>query len=364
MSYSVSTYGMMPFQLDTFERVVSNYNNTKPIVSKYHTTEDDIRPIGDRGRKYERIMKFSPTCYALCDGGEGDNKCFPQYARHSEIHSAEITLQFAPIVWTRHKDHDTIRIRNGSGDYAHVSRYSFIGRAVPMSMRVTISNGKQYVEVGDWKNGDYSKKYLLAKSPYHQRRGDSFKEFNEYEGHRYLTFKVAHGSNTFELIGHKYIFHNKKFAVDKETKSKYKTQLNNFWEHLCATAPLFNTTFGSGSNWGVSSDVMRDSRDEVKEYCKKFDTRTDTQNYNPYQRREGYFHHYYPLACLDEILNDEEHVLRLNLIKEILYDIPKLTECSTKEDAHKCRAKFNSWFNTHMNFSKLVKDEHVTKEKV
>ena len=362
MSHSVSTYGMMPFQLDTFDKVVSEYNNTKPIISRYHTIKDDIRPIRDRNRKYERIMKFSQTCYALLDGGEGDNKCFPQYLGDKDkIHSNEVTFAFAPIVWTRHKDHDTIRIRNGSGEYAHNSRYSFLGRAVPNSMYVSISNGKQYVGVRE-------NKYLLPKSEYHQR----VERIEEYVGHRYLTFKVAHGSmaNLFELIGHKYIFHNKKFAVDKETKSKYKTQLDNFWEHLCATAPLFNTTFGRGSDWQVSSNVMHDAHEEVQEYCKKFEEELRAKGfikqgiYNPYQRREGWFHNYYPVACLDEILNDDEHTLRLNLIKEVLYDIPKLTECSTKEDAQKCRAKFNSWFNTHMGWLKEVSAEYVTEEKV
>ena len=52
----------------SFKDVVKHYENIKPLVSKLHTREDDIRPIGDRNRKWERIVKVSRNCYALSDG--------------------------------------------------------------------------------------------------------------------------------------------------------------------------------------------------------------------------------------------------------------------------------------------------------
>ena len=71
--YGVSQYGMSRFGLNSFEQVEACYNNTKPIISKNQTLQHDIRPIGDRGRKWERIAKVSDTCYMLLNGELGDN---------------------------------------------------------------------------------------------------------------------------------------------------------------------------------------------------------------------------------------------------------------------------------------------------
>ena len=71
--YGVSQYGMSRFGLNCFEQVEACYNNTKPIISKNQTLQHDIRPIGDRGRKHERIAKVSDTCYMLLNGELGDN---------------------------------------------------------------------------------------------------------------------------------------------------------------------------------------------------------------------------------------------------------------------------------------------------
>ena len=46
----------------SFDDVVKHYESIKPLVSKLHTREDDIRPIGDRNRKHERIVKISRNC--------------------------------------------------------------------------------------------------------------------------------------------------------------------------------------------------------------------------------------------------------------------------------------------------------------
>ena len=62
----------------SFHEVAKHYNSIKPLVSKLHTREDDIRPIGDRARKHERIVKISNNCYALSDGYHyGDDKFYP-----------------------------------------------------------------------------------------------------------------------------------------------------------------------------------------------------------------------------------------------------------------------------------------------
>ena len=147
--YGVSQYGMSRFGLNGFEHVKICYNNTKPIISKNQTLQHDIRPIGDRGRKHERIAKVSDTCYMLLNGELGDNATwYYKYEDDHQLHPIQdvsVTLTFAPIVWTRHDGYDTIRIRNGSGHYAHNSRYSFLSRCLPSDMHAIIGDGKQYV---------------------------------------------------------------------------------------------------------------------------------------------------------------------------------------------------------------------------
>ena len=49
----------------------AKYNSTKPVISKNHTLEQDIRPIGERRYKWQRIKKLSDTCYAFLDGYRG-----------------------------------------------------------------------------------------------------------------------------------------------------------------------------------------------------------------------------------------------------------------------------------------------------
>lgn len=55
-------------RFDSFNEVVSWYERTRPMVSKHHTLAHDVRPIGDRKRKWERIKKIDENTYALLDG--------------------------------------------------------------------------------------------------------------------------------------------------------------------------------------------------------------------------------------------------------------------------------------------------------
>lgn len=38
--------------LSDFKTIENWYNNTAPVISRYHTKADDIRPISDRRRKH------------------------------------------------------------------------------------------------------------------------------------------------------------------------------------------------------------------------------------------------------------------------------------------------------------------------
>ena len=55
-------------RLNTFAEVKAMYDGVKPVVSKNHTREQDIRPVGARSRKHERIMKINDNKYLINDG--------------------------------------------------------------------------------------------------------------------------------------------------------------------------------------------------------------------------------------------------------------------------------------------------------
>ena len=150
--------------LHSLWHVKRRYDNTKPMVSKHHKLEDNLRPAGKRSRKWEHIRKLSDTCYALCDGGEGD-PIFCNYGG-TDIPNQD-TYNLSPIVWEVQPQPDgsyleTIKVRNGSGDYGHNSRYSFLHNFLPLGLKFrTGTSGKQYVIAN---NSFASQRYYLPKS--------------------------------------------------------------------------------------------------------------------------------------------------------------------------------------------------------
>ena len=402
MSYAVSTFGLMSFDLNSFDDVKKRYEGTKPIASKVNPVSDDIRPIFDRKRKYERIMKFSETCYALLDGdGYADsvtNSWVGEDKRQKCRDNVSETLTFAPVVWTRHDGYDTIRIRNGSGDYAHTSRYSFIARCLPRTMRMTIGQGRQYI----WNKNVNDEKYLLPKSDFYTYRNGVCDEYPE-KGHRYLTFEIVHGENVFSIIDGEFVVNPKRTAVNKELKAKYKKGIDSMWEYVCTVAPLFNNIFGRNvsyqEKWQLQHTYYDDAKEEIEKWVldytegrvesNKFkrplylqDPQTVYGHGSMYAVGQGRAKSKVAYEELSErhkqmwrvhtrtnlkphltevIIEDDEHPLKLVLAKEIIGDIPELTDCQDKDEAKKLRSRYNRWFNNHLVLVETVAHETITK---
>ena len=381
--YGVSQYGMSRFGLNGFEHVEICYNNTKPIISKNQTLQHDIRPIGDRGRKHERIAKVSDTCYMLLNGELGDNatwyyKC-EEGTENYIIQDVSATLTFAPVVWTRHDGYDTIRIRNGSGYYAHNSRYSFISRCLPNSMSAIIGDGKQYI-VHD------NVRYLLPKSMWfpnnHYNAQNGLKKDDEW----YLVFRRDHGDTKFKLTGNKFTWHAKRYGVDVATKNKYKSQINELWDYMCTVAPMFNNIFGGRSRemgqgdfyqeqwetrqlkYKARREALNEGREEVQNYVENVlnipQERVHYMRDSQIYQDSPWKHPHFPVPLIEDILADDQHPMRLNLVRDIINDMEDIVDCQDKQEASKIRSQYNRWFNKHMGFSKLVADEHITKEEV
>ena len=133
--------------IEDFAEMTERYNTTKPVISKNHTREDNIRPVGRRSRKWEHMIKVSAREYMIYDGYTVGDPKFNRWGNKVPPTEKE-TLALAPIVWTLSPkgDIEIIRIRNGSGDYAHCARYTFLENTLPKGLRFFVQNGKQYIE--------------------------------------------------------------------------------------------------------------------------------------------------------------------------------------------------------------------------
>ena len=126
---------MYNFNISSFADAERLYNNTKPIRGK------KMVPLGDRRRKHERIVKVSPKCYVLLNEMHEE-----KYSSYNWYKTEEDLIAEAAVTWTlTDNNNSVVEFRNGDGDYSHVSRYSFLERCMPSSMRFVVDSGKQYV---------------------------------------------------------------------------------------------------------------------------------------------------------------------------------------------------------------------------
>lgn len=338
-----------------FDEVEAWYNNIKPLVSKLHKREDDIRPIGDRARKWERIVKISRNCYALSDGyHEGDDK-FTPYGIHEYDYKTKNTTThwdrlgkmeyYAPIVWRKHKDGtETVQIRNciGSNSSYSTGRYAFLHRHMPRGMTFVVGgNALQYVSLRGLTtvNAHYLAKCKTVPRGYYKQ----FKDKNYFKD--WMQTKDDNSALVFTRDGDNWIHDPttgkslpQKPKVNKDLKKKYKDDINKFFEWGMAMSPLLP----------LSNEYNTDKSRELRSY---------------YGSKDGYSHHDFTPTHAREIIRDEKHPMRLNYWVSFTTQIADyeygatgweytypVKHVETKEDLQKMRSKFNSFINRNAGF--------------
>lgn len=358
-------------RLNTFDEVAGWYEKTKPLVSKLHSREQDIRPIGNRNRKWERIIKISKNCYAFSHGGYHDpvfcwgyrdeQKKFPVTTKELE--------QLAPIVWRKHRDgSETVTIRNGAGEWSHQSRYSFLDRALPYGAAFRAGNrdGKQYIRCA---SGDiYLPKtktvprYLYEY--YKERKSAAWaaqrlRESMVHDDNLSVTFK--RDGDRFYLVGEPPKEYVNRTRVNLDDKAAMKPHIEQLWSWATTMYPLMKDNL----DWSFRTEVTRQLDELAKAH-----------------KIAGYRSHYArPFgsctpALLREIIADPEHVLRYGLgvaaITELddasgrfarrernarwPYD-PAMDDDYYKRQRSYIRAAFNDWVNKAAGFTKVIKEE-------
>ena len=347
----MSTYDLP--RLNNFNAVASHYAGIKPMTSKVHTLEQDVRPLGDRRRKFERVKKFSDNCYAYYDGNGGDNIKFWDYGSMHKI-SDEMHVALAPIVWTRNADGtETLRVRNGSGQYAHMGRYSFLTRALPSAFRFDIDNGKQFIVLNH-------ERYYLPKSNYgsfYRTTGDIAPLVDD---DKYLEFTRA-SNGSWEIKTNSFTYTPPRMLIDKERKKKFKPAMDLYYNWLCIMAPMFRDLLVF-DEYDYSDEVARELAQEKREVSRK--KRDELQKYAMEQNwieDSGYMQYHYepdPKHALI-IMEDEEHTMRMNMAWDFL--ISSNLFKAHESDRKLFRSQYNRWINKVCGFNIKIEAQVTTK---
>ena len=299
-------------RFNTFNSVVAWYEQTKPIVSKNHTAADNIRPIGQRNRKWERIRKVDEETYLLLDGYYGST-LFNNNGRGD----AQYEQDMAPVMWKREADGDYIYIRNGTKNSVPFSRFKFLQWHLPMNMRFDYNQqGKHWVRA---ETPTGYEDFPLPKTDY--RWDYQLKQATKDDGKR-LKFRVNE-DGTFTRVGD--AFKVEVTTVDKELKKQWKARIDAFYTQAAALAPMIDTTWSGRHEY----------RQVITDWCKE--NGFDAPSYGGINQL--------PSALVRQIVEREDHPLRVPLMALVIDDIGGKRVIESKDDLMKIRSAYNRLMN-------------------
>jgi hypothetical protein len=299
-------------RFNTFNQVVAWYEATKPVVSKHHKAEDNIRPIGARNRKWERIRKVDPETYVLLDGYYGST----MFA-NSNRGDAQYEQDMAPIMWKREADGDYIYIRNGTKNSVPFSRFKFLQWFLPSSVAFQYNQqGKHWVRA---KTPTGYEDFPLPKTDYLWNY--TLKEATKDDGRR-LKFR-ANEDGTFTRVGE--VFKVEVGTVDKELKKQWKERIEAFYIQAAALAPMLDITWNGRHEY----------KQVITEWCK--DNGFDAPTYGGINQ--------IPNTLVRQIVEEAEHPLRVPLMALVIDEIDGKRKIESQNDLSSIRASYNRLMN-------------------
>jgi len=301
-------------RFDTFNEVVTHYEKIKPVVSVCHTREQDIRPIGQRKRKCERIRKVDPETYCLLDGYYGSTM-FSTNTRGD----AQYEQDMAPIMWKREADGDYIYIRNGTLRSVPFSRFKFLKWYLPNDVAFRYNQqGKHWIRA---KTPTGYEDFPLPKTDY--TWDYNIKEATKDDGRR-LKFR-ANEDGTFTRVGE--VFKVEKTTVDKELKKQWKGRIEAFYMQAAALAPMLDAT-RNGCN---------EYRNVINEWCKENSLDVTTTTYGGINQL--------PNTLMRQIMEREDHPLRIAMMALVIRDIGGKQIITSQNDLTKIKSAYNRLMN-------------------
>jgi hypothetical protein len=318
----------------SFAEVVAHYDSITPLRGSTNAGKD-IRPIGDRRRKCERLVKISDSCYALSDGYHFGDEHFG-YWYHGENFTPTLAdmEKYAPIVWRKKRDGtEEVTLRNGWGLGAHVNRYNFLYRYSPAHMWFRIRNGKHFIETG-------GREYYLAKTTTVPKAMHDKLTNNQF--YKWATTRDDNSAVKFIRIegGWQHVEGTgrslpKAPTVNKDLKAKFKDDIKKFFEWGMAMSPLL--PLGDREYSGI----------QMADLYAAYGQKPTWQGLQPAP------------TTARAIVRDDQHDARLALWVLFARDctdgwswnteyLTKTVE--TKEDLAKVRSRYNTFINKQLGF--------------
>jgi len=127
-----------------FGKAVERYEAIKPLIGKRKTL--NVRPLGERNRAQERIVKVSDTEYYLT--------CFEWGWRdRQKLEGNKVDEERRAITLKREGEVETIIIHNAQYGFTSPSIFYFYYYNLPEGISMTKHRGANYVRVDDGKEG-------------------------------------------------------------------------------------------------------------------------------------------------------------------------------------------------------------------
>jgi hypothetical protein len=334
-----------------FDDVEQRYNTTKPIKGPKHK-DHDVRPIGDRNRKWERIVKIDNDCYALSDGHHRGDAVFPAWGR-PDISPADME-KFAPIVWRRYgQGVEKVTIRNGIGPYVHTTRYMFLNRHMPAGLTfVQTQQGKQFVRMRGTETPLFLAKgthvtageYADILKDRAQLTAAPLRSVNRWatgtEDTTSLTF-LRVGTGQWEFISNNGVAPPvPRTRVDADHKAQYKDAIKQFCEWAFTVGPMLNV---------ADYNTRREYEQQFRDWC---------QEQGIPQRGWGTMSRRAAPEVFRTIMADADHPMRIVMMVAMLHEADvNLHAVTTKEDVSAIRSRINRWLNKVLGFTTKVIEE-------
>tara|TARA_X000001382_G_scaffold76342_1_gene53377 strand:- start:2070 stop:2993 length:924 start_codon:yes stop_codon:yes gene_type:complete len=304
---------MYDVKFKSFKHVEAHWESIKPIRGR----KEDVRPIADRARTFERISKLSDTCYSLNITDWGD--------RREDI-----------ITWELVSGYEVVTIKNGVGQWAHTSIYSFLDRFLPQNVGFVGKSGKQFIEIPnrDVKPFEWVERYLPKRTDLKDERG----------------IQITRPSPLHDWIwvGDEHIIPLPR--VDKEAKKAHKEVINNFCEWMWNMLPLLEDN--TPTNWQERRDkcVILGISAPHHSYWQDLKTQKAAQTNFLKLLHTPDDPLYVDLAieCIAQLQDNGQRT----------YDreIHAWVEHKLSDDAKAFRRKVNTWVNKHGGFTTITTD--------
>jgi hypothetical protein len=333
-------------RFETFEQVEAFYNRIKPVREDGYSTSRNIRPIGDRSRKRERIIKVNNNTYALSDGYHYGDAVYTPWPL--SVVTPKQIVRYAPIVWHKGKRQadgtyeTTVTLRNGCGVGAHLHRYAFLYRHTPRNMVFRNRNGKHFIDV----NGQ---EYFIAKDvvvpePVYQDYKSRPNRWTEWAKSRgadpAVTFKLDRTGirDAWVFVGEAAeVPKPPRFVVDKQAKAKMKDVIDSFRSWAFTMYPMLPQ-----NNHEYNARLRSELREKLVDV-----------SWNPIRAFQQNWY------VSRRIISDANHPLRVHLMYHIMgetnYYNYRGVQCDPEAARH-ITTKFNSVINRVCNFRKQVEE--------